>query len=203
VAVVRPALAGPNGGEQLTAGEDVTVSWTVPSGLVPDSYSLYYSADGGVLWQEVATGIVAQTLLVEVPGEATTQGLYRVFASAGGKAIGYDTSDEVFVVLGSSAGVKDGFIPADFALGQNSPNPFRSSTTVQIDLPKDLGVRLEISDVSGRIVRTLVDGPVSAGRYQVVWDGTDNGGHDVAPGVYFLKARAGEFREVKRMVVVK
>ena len=203
VTVIRPAVASPNGGEELVAGADLAVTWTVPSGLEAQSYALYFSADAGATWQAIATGITGHSLTTNVPATATSQGLFRVFAYVSGHAVGYDTSDQPFTVLGQGAGVPDNFIPATFALGQNSPNPFKGSTTVLFDLPKDSSVRLEVTDVNGRTVRTLVDSAVPAGRHYIGWDGRDDRGREVASGVYFYNVVAGGFRETKRMVVVK
>ncbi|MFH1219857.1 MAG: SBBP repeat-containing protein [Candidatus Eisenbacteria bacterium] len=203
IVVVRPALVSPDGSERLNAGENTMMTWTVPSGVSPESYALYFSPDGGATWQEVATGIASQSLATTVPATATTQGLFRVYAFVGGKAVGYGTSDQPITIVGQGAGVPGSFKPTTFALAQNSPNPFKGSTTILFDLPNDSSVRLDITDVSGRSVRTLVSGTLQANRYYFKWDGRDRTGHEVASGVYFYRVVAGNFGDIKRMVVVK
>jgi flagellar hook assembly protein FlgD len=74
---------------------------------------------------------------------------------------------------------------------------------VLLDLPEDSSVRLQVTDVNGRTVRTLVDGGVPAGRHYIGWDGRDERGREVASGVYFYNVIAGSFHETKRMVVAK
>ncbi|MEZ5064919.1 MAG: S8 family serine peptidase [bacterium] len=67
------------------------------------------------------------------------------------------------------------------------PNPFREETTVRFSLARRGPVSLDVFDVQGRRVRSLVSGPVDAGRHQAVWDGRDSGGQRVASGVYFVR----------------
>jgi hypothetical protein len=80
-------------------------------------------------------------------------------------------------------------------LWQNVPNPFNPVTTIRYEVPEFGGrVKLSVYDVSGRLVRTLVDGVVEPGRRSAVWDGKDSKGADVASGIYYcrLKTRNGE-----------
>ncbi|UCH85834.1 MAG: T9SS type A sorting domain-containing protein [Candidatus Latescibacterota bacterium] len=95
-------------------------------------------------------------------------------------------------------------LPDRFALYQNTPNPFNPSTTIRFDVPAAGGhVDLRIYDVSGRLVRTLVDGTVPAGEQSVVWDGRDNRGAHVTAGVYFYRLLAPGFTETRKLVLVK
>jgi hypothetical protein len=93
--------------------------------------------------------------------------------------------------------------PAATFLSQNAPNPFNPATTIQFGLAAQERVTISIFDVSGRLVRTLVDGPRSAGLYKETWDGRDAGGSAVASGVYFYRLRAGTFSETKKMVLTR
>ncbi|MCP4801101.1 MAG: T9SS type A sorting domain-containing protein, partial [bacterium] len=91
-----------------------------------------------------------------------------------------------------------------YALHQNSPNPFNPLTTISYDLNKASAVRLTVYDIAGRAVRHLVDSPgESAGRHQVKWFGCDDSGHQVTSGVYFYVIQAGEFKQSKRMLLLK
>ena len=84
------------------------------------------------------------------------------------------------------------------------PNPFNPQTTIAFDLPKQTAVSLRIFDVSGRLVRALIDGEVyGQGRGEVTWNGRDNNGRQVAAGVYFYRLDVGEYSETKRMALVK
>ncbi|MCH7548008.1 MAG: T9SS type A sorting domain-containing protein, partial [Candidatus Krumholzibacteriota bacterium] len=73
------------------------------------------------------------------------------------------------------------------ALFQNSPNPFNPTTVISFELLKPGHVRMDIFNVSGVRVRTVVDGHRDMGHHQVEWDGIDNHGADVTSGVYFYR----------------
>ena len=77
-------------------------------------------------------------------------------------------------------------LPAAFELHQSWPNPFRRSTAIRYGVPAGGGrVRLRVFDVTGRRIRTLLDGEAAAGWQMTTWDGRDEGGSMVATGVYF------------------
>jgi M6 family metalloprotease-like protein len=99
-------------------------------------------------------------------------------------------------------------VPGAFAnvLYQNHPNPFNPTTTIGYSIAKRGHVRLAVYDVTGRLVRTLVDAEQSpaAGGYSVVWDATNDAGDRVASGVYFYKlTTAGDYQAVKKLVLLK
>ena len=84
------------------------------------------------------------------------------------------------------------------------PNPFNPQTTIAFDVPAQEAVRLHVYDVSGRLVRVLLNGETAHdGRNEVVWRGCDDSGRRVASGVYFYRLTAGPYTETKRMVLVK
>ncbi|MEN8006967.1 MAG: M1 family aminopeptidase [Candidatus Krumholzibacteriota bacterium] len=99
----------------------------------------------------------------------------------------------------------DGTLPgATAVLGQNYPNPFNPSTTISFNLAAPGPVLLRVFDVSGRLVRTLVDdGDLAAGNHQAVWSGQDQSGRAAAAGVYFYKLDAAEYSRTRRMTMVK
>jgi hypothetical protein len=88
-------------------------------------------------------------------------------------------------------------------LEQNRPNPFNPSTQIVYQLAENGRVTLGVYDVSGRLVRTLVDGLQPAGAYSVTWDGRDDDGRLSSTGVYFCKLTAGKFSQTRRMVLLK
>ncbi|HDG68508.1 MAG TPA: T9SS type A sorting domain-containing protein, partial [candidate division Zixibacteria bacterium] len=94
-------------------------------------------------------------------------------------------------------------VPVAYKLGQNFPNPFNAACVINYELPERAQVRLEIYDLSGHRVRTLVNDEQSAGYRSVVWDGTDDNGNVVPSGVYFYKLTAGKFTDTKRMILSK
>jgi hypothetical protein len=94
-------------------------------------------------------------------------------------------------------------LPSSAVLLGHWPNPVAGASRIAFVLPQQSSrVKLELFDSSGRIVRRFAE-PWAAGRNEVVWDGTDDRGSRVAPGVYFYKLRAGERELTQRMVVVR
>ena len=77
------------------------------------------------------------------------------------------------------------------SLHQNHPNPFNPSTRIPYTLEKEEAVLLQIFDVSGRLIRTLVDASVAAGDHSEEWDGRDDGGRRVASGAYLIRLQTG------------
>ena len=92
---------------------------------------------------------------------------------------------------------------AAYRLAQNYPNPFNPATTIGYELPAPSRVILRIFDVSGRLVRTLVNENKGPGAHGAVWDGTDGAGVAVSSGIYFYKLQAGDYVETKRMVLLR
>ncbi len=89
-------------------------------------------------------------------------------------------------------------VPDKYYLEQNYPNPFNPSTTIKFGLKKDALVELKVYDVSGKEVMVLANGQYKAGNYSIEF-GTEN----LASGVYFYSIKAGEFTEIKKMVLIK
>ena len=94
-------------------------------------------------------------------------------------------------------------LPTEFVLGPNYPNPFNPSTTISYQVGSDQEVVLSIWNLSGQLVRELVRGHQSAGHYVAVWDGRSGSGDLVANGVYLCELRAGDFRSMRKMMLVK
>ncbi|MCK5127002.1 MAG: T9SS type A sorting domain-containing protein [candidate division Zixibacteria bacterium] len=89
-------------------------------------------------------------------------------------------------------------LPSEFSLLQNHPNPFNPVTTIAFTLPEAMYVRLDVFNIMGQRVTTLVDGVKEAGYHSVSW-----GGGNVASGVYFYKIQAGVNSETRKMVLMK
>ncbi len=105
---------------------------------------------------------------------------------------------------GASASLSLQTRPTAFSLADNFPNPFNPATTIQYALPQAADVELTVYNVVGQLVRTLVAEHQSAGRYAVEWDATNDSGHSLSSGMYFYRLQAGgEFREVKKMLLLK
>lgn len=91
-----------------------------------------------------------------------------------------------------------------FILSQNYPNPFNPSTKIQFSIPETEKVKVEVYDIRGKLIKTLVDYELyQPGSYQVEWNGTDNNGMTVSSGIYFAKMSAGKFSQTRKMSLIK
>ncbi|MBN2272825.1 MAG: right-handed parallel beta-helix repeat-containing protein [Bacteroidales bacterium] len=84
---------------------------------------------------------------------------------------------------------------------RNYPNPFYSATTISFAVPVYCPVTVKVYDLTGHEVKTLVHETVASGEYSVEWDGSDETGHKVAGGIYLCHISAGEYNEVRKMVI--
>ncbi|MCB1182878.1 DUF1349 domain-containing protein [bacterium] len=103
---------------------------------------------------------------------------------------------------GASA-VGEDMVPRVSSLGTNYPNPFNPMTTIAFDVAKGGRVRLAIYSVDGRLVRTLADEQLAAGRYERVWRGQDDAGRPVASGTYLYRLEGPGFAQTRRMLLLK
>jgi len=94
-------------------------------------------------------------------------------------------------------------LPEGVSLEQNHPNPFNGSTQIRYQLDQPARVQLEIYNLQGQRVRTLVDQVGEAGFHQISWDGADELGREAASGVYFCRLRAGDQFRVRRMLYLR
>jgi len=94
-------------------------------------------------------------------------------------------------------------LPNKFTLFQNFPNPFNPSTNIRFNLVKAGDVVIEIYNIIGQKVTTLIDERLSAGVHQVTWNGTDSDGHNVASGIYFYQLETGEIIKSRKMILLK
>ena len=89
---------------------------------------------------------------------------------------------------------------ARFALEQSVPNPFGQTTLIRFTLPTRSKVAVELFDLTGRRVRTLARGEMAAGPQQLGWNGRDDAGRRLSPGVYVYRLTAGSFHTSKRLI---
>jgi flagellar hook assembly protein FlgD len=114
------------------------------------------------------------------------------------------STDAVLNEAAQSVGaVEVAAIPATFALDQNYPNPFNPSTTVRYQIPNDANVALDIYNLQGQKIRTLVSKEQKAGYYSVVWDGRNEAGQTVSSGLYLYRVQAGSFVATHKMLMIK
>lgn len=94
-------------------------------------------------------------------------------------------------------------VVTQYELAQNYPNPFNPSTTIRFSVPAAGQTTLQIYDLRGALVKTLVAGMLTAGRHQIVWDGRNADGRAAASGMYLYRLQAGSFVQTKQMLLVR
>lgn len=176
---------------------------------VGDSCSVYMSrsTDGGTTWADVE---VADHHFrpKNTPGlGGGYMGDYLGVTSGNNKVWPFWTDDKVGLIFNAwTVGVsivtgvenENGNVPTDYSLQQNYPNPFNPSTNIAYMLPRAGHVKLTVYDIFGREVASLVNDNKQAGSYTVEFDASN-----IASGVYYYKMEAGDFRDVKKMLLVK
>ena len=110
------------------------------------------------------------------------------------------------LIVGFSAGAEDDddpLVPITIELSQNYPNPFNPATTISFTTSEQARATLEVYNLIGQNVKTLLDRDVDPGTTSVTWDGNDEYGHQAASGVYFYKLTAGSAEQVKKMILLR
>ena len=97
----------------------------------------------------------------------------------------------------------DETFPITYKLYNAYPNPFNPTTTLHYELPKELLVSLNIIDLKGHHIKSLINNEQPAGHHSIKWDATNDSGEPVSAGLYFYTLQAGEFRQTKKMVLLK
>jgi len=160
----------------------------------------------------VASGKLSQTEIISVDGATVSQAITYcdnlIDDPAGDHETAKTICDEINNNRQVAAGViplstaniayKQAEIPVMYGLSQNYPNPFNPTTEISFNLPSASHVKLEVFNIMGQKVGTLVDGQFEAGEHVVQWDGSD-----AASGVYFYRLQADDFVDTKKMVLLK
>ena len=94
-------------------------------------------------------------------------------------------------------------VPSNFSLKQNYPNPFNPNTVISFDLVEDTDVSIKIYDMTGKLVRNLINTSMTIGANTVTWDGKDDLGVSVSGGVYLYNLQTGDYNQTKKMVLMK
>lgn len=126
------------------------------------------------------------------------------FRNLAGTRIQVHFVNSIFTIAATDVrDIDRGIIPRQYALSQNYPNPFNANTQIVFELPKSGYATLEIFNLLGQKVNTLVNEYLSAGTKMVSWDGRDDRGTSVPSGIHFYQLRSGDFTEKKKMVFLK
>ena len=196
----RDALIGP-APDSVTVLVGGNLEDSVVFDLSADTCRTYSTRTGRLVG--VPPNVPRSISLFVVDSLVSSYAAVRATAYAGAQRV--SSASEGFFVLYGPVAVEETRPEesAKFALGQNAPNPFNPVTAIRIGVPRTSPVTLRVYAVDGRLVRTLVDGPLPRGVHSVKWDGRDNCGVSVASGVYVCEARSGGLRLTRKMTVLK
>lgn len=192
-------VLAPNGDEWHYLGESVDFTWNATDNGGVTSVDLRLSRDGGANYEDIALGEANDGLYTwTASGPATDQALLQVIARDGSGNLGSDVSDAVWHVADVVDVPTQGAV-TQFALGPVRPNPSRGEVSIGYDLPRAARVKIEVLDVQGRVLATLVSGEISPGRHFVRW----RPDRSVPSGLFFARARLGSKVVRERFVVTR
>jgi hypothetical protein len=134
-------------------------------------------------------------------GADTVRVLIEVYDAEGITA--YDDSDGALTPCSGDGKAQVGDLPSSFTLYPCRPNPVAMSTVIRFDLPEVTFVSITVYDIEGRLVTTLTEAGWPSGRQSVSWDGADEAGKRVGPGIYFVRMEAGDFVAKKKMTLLR
>ena len=163
----------------------------------PFNYAFYT-----ILTDTMGSGIAPARLAIghDMDGDGKDELVFVSFGNDSSRATVYIIESQ-FVT--SVTGPADGTIPESFSLDQNYPNPFNPGTTISYQLSRTGQVTLKIYDLLGREVNTIVNKSQPAGSYVAKWDGIDHLGKRVSSGIYMYTLEFGDFKESKKMLLLK
>ena len=200
-----PSLIGvpPPGAIAMNQGPVTIANGVMYAGALDQEGTMhaFNAATGDILWSFASGGSVNS-------GAAVVDGVVywgSGYASLGGTP---GTHLYAFTVPSLKVGSLEGNnlfneIKNQFVLEQCYPNPFNSSTQIRFGIPEAGSVTLKIYNINGELVKTLVDGNMSAGFHQVTWNATDNSGNKISSGIYFYRLTSGTFTQMNKMMLAK
>jgi hypothetical protein len=173
-------------------GQTANITAVVNSGAM-DTYITLYPPNGGNAVTATSGDNIAPVL--------TQDGYYTIVIEDNAQ----DQTGSYTLTVSNSGGVTavGATPPAELALHGGVPSPFSQSTRIDYDLPASDHVRLDVYDVSGARIRTLVDQARGAGHFAATWDGRDDAGRRVASGVYYLRMETHAKAQNQKVVLVR
>jgi serine protease AprX len=181
-----------------------------------DSGFVEINTDGGKGWERISSAFVGmqdEWSQVTIPldayaGQNSVKFRLHFTSDATGTADGWYVDDVQINFKPTLVEEEQVSLPTEFSLEQNYPNPFNPVTTIRFKvkgerLKAPTPTSLKIYNILGQLVRTIVDEPKSAGEYEVVWDGKNERGEEMASGIYFYRLKAGDFTETRKMLLLK
>lgn len=180
-----------------------------PSGI--SEVTLYWKPNGGNWTSLSMTNITnSNDYIADIPGVTQRTQINYYLKATDRTGAQNTTTDPVdapssyYSFIAGRVGFEDEpSIPRLFSLSESYPNPATRTITILYSIPKPAHAVLEIYDISGTLVATLVDKPHLSGCYSVTWNRKDNRGREVGSGIYFYHLKAGSFKATKKIILVK
>ena len=164
---------------------------------LPDQEGTIYAAEG--LGGQIIAVFPEYDLVIGAQSNVFGDDIFEHSSS-----LNYKIIDQIAPLFaGYASQDKTSLSPNVFSLHQNYPNPFNPTTQIKYALPEDALVSISIYDVTGRIVKSLVNTSKDAGYHSLRWDATNNSGEAVSAGMYIYTIQAGQYRATKKMVLLK
>ena len=98
---------------------------------------------------------------------------------------------------------ENSFIPDVFNLHQNYPNPFNPKTNIVFDVPEISKINIEIFNIYGQKIQTLINNIIQPGLHSLLWDGRDKNGKELSSGIYFCRMRSESFFKSQKLILLK
>jgi len=211
IAFAHVAIDYPTGNENFLGYEVVEIQWHVAVYHGPANWDLLFSSDGGESWEAIVSDLPESQLAYEfsMPNLETDAGKIRIVQDNGGLDYVSDSGD--FSIAISSEATDEIEMVDKAILYSAYPNPFNPSgagrspaTTISYYLPEPDRVNLKIYNMLGQEIKTLVDEKNQvAGNNSIMWDGRDYSNQTVSSGIYFYRIEIGNFKESKRIIMLK
>jgi len=191
--------------------DNVMINW--PGSFFAKKYTVQISLTGaGGSWTTVYTDNTGNGGVDNITFAPQSGTRYvRVFMTQHNETVERINEFEVYAASGSlskesevaKSEVSEQLSVNSYQLEQNYPNPFNPSTTISFALPEASAVSLMIFNSMGQLVRTLVRGEYASGKYELVWDGKNEHGEQMASGMYLYVIKAGAFTAQRKLILMK
>jgi hypothetical protein len=178
------------------------ITWQDERNGDPDIYAQRYSGDGTAVGGNFRVTNTSEKIQRTPDVKLWNNRIYNTWTDNRVGGTGYDIWANV-LEWDNPVGIEADQIPSSFLLHQNYPNPFNPETTITYQLPKAAAVKLEIYNITGQKIATLVVKKQPAGDYSLQWLGMDDSGRQVTSGVYVYRLHAGDFVESRKMLLLR
>ena len=160
--------------------QDIMLQWDMPQMSDFNHFNIYWSTDGGSTFVKLDTTIGVQYFLT------VTNGLYEFYVTTVDQ-LGHESVPSNIVETHVVIGIPDVNQSNDISMVKMGPNPFTRQVIIDFNVVKDTYLTIRIFDINGEPVRTLYESEIGNGQHQLRWNGTNNAGNLVQPGIYVVR----------------